>query len=102
MYADPDRAPVSEKVKAALRLIETMTLRPGELGPSDVARIRAAGVSDAAIVDAATVCALFNVVDRLADAFAFHVPGRETLDRHAGFLIKYGYALPLPLRVTMR
>ena len=99
VYENRDAAPVSDKAKAALKLIETMTLRPEALGPADVDEARRAGVSDAAILDCATVCALFNVIDRLADAFGFHVPDQRTFDAGAAAMVKRGYALPAPLRV---
>ncbi len=72
-----------------------MTLRPAEVGPADIGAVRAAGISDEAIVEALCVCAYFNLIDRLADAFAFtpisHVLGRDGLLRHeAGFLAR-GY-----------
>jgi hypothetical protein len=57
--------------------------------------VRAAGVSDAAIDDALTVCACFNVIARLADAFGFtpisHVLGAEGLLRHEAAFLERGY-----------
>ena len=48
-----------------------MTLVPGNVGPDDIALLRAAGVSDQAIGDALYACAYFNIIDRLADSFDF-------------------------------
>lgn len=86
-----------EPVRAALGLIEVMTLRPDELTAADVDAVRAAGVSDDGIEQAIAVCALFNMIDRLADAFGFHVPDQAGLDRGAQVLLKTGYKLPAPL-----
>ena len=36
--------------------------------------MRAAGVSDDALLDAIAVAALFNMIDRIADALGFEVP----------------------------
>ena len=90
---------MSDQAKAALKLIETMTLRPDELGRADIDAVRSAAVGDAAIVDAATICALFNVIDRLADAFGFAVPSQAAFEKEAASMLRHGYALPLPLRL---
>jgi alkylhydroperoxidase family enzyme len=78
-----------------LGYLEAVTLRPGDVRPDDVAAVRAAGVSDQAIVDALLVAAYFNLIDRLADSFAF-TPISQTLgvdgllEHEAKFLAK-GY-----------
>jgi alkylhydroperoxidase family enzyme len=51
-----------------------VTLTPDQVGPEDVNHVRAIGVRDEAIVTAVYVCALFNLIDRIADALKFHVP----------------------------
>jgi len=43
--------------------------RPGALNVADVAGAKAAGVTDAALGDAAQICAAFTVLNKLADAF---------------------------------
>ena len=45
-------APVDAKLRATLGFLEKLTLNPGEVRPTDVEPMRAAGVSDAAIEDA--------------------------------------------------
>ena len=97
VYADRATAPVSPQCRAALELVEAMTLRPESVDRALVDEVRAAGVSDEAIVDAATVSAMFNVIDRLADAFGFDVPDDAAFDVMAGRLLKRGYALPAPV-----
>jgi len=78
-----------------LGYLELVTLRPGEVGADDVAAVRAAGVSDEAIVDALLVCAYFNLIDRLADSFHFtpisHTLGREGLLSHEAKFLERGY-----------
>ncbi|MEW6471139.1 MAG: hypothetical protein AB1679_02625 [Actinomycetota bacterium] len=81
-------------MKAALALIETFTLRPEELGPDDIAAARAAGLSDEAIEHAFDVATLFNVIDRLSDAFGFYVPDQPGLDKGAKVLLRFGYRFP--------
>ena len=74
-----------------LGFLETLTLRPEALSVGDVAPLRAAGLSDAAIEDAIHVCTLFNVYDRLADAFEFAIPEQEGFEQSATMLLKRGY-----------
>ena len=50
--ADWRTAPIDERLRAMLGFIEKLTLRPDELGPEDADAVRAAGVSDEAMVDA--------------------------------------------------
>lgn len=83
-------APVGRRVKAALILIEKFTLRPDELGPDDIRTARTAGLTDRAIEDAFYVATIFNVMDRLADAFGFHVPKR-LIQKAAPIVFRFGY-----------
>jgi alkylhydroperoxidase family enzyme len=92
VLADWRTAPVSDGLRATLGFLEKLTLRPDELGPADAAEVRAAGVSDEALEDAIHVCALFNMIDRIADALAFHVPAREESERVAPRFFARGYA----------
>ena len=91
MLGDYRSAPVSEKVRATLALLEKLTLAPDDVTPDDVQVVRAAGVSDAAIEDAIHVMAAFNVIDRLADAFDFCIPDAEGFKQSARVLLKRGY-----------
>jgi hypothetical protein len=78
---------------ATLVFLEKLTLRPDELGPDDAADARAAGVSDQALRDAAAVCALFNMIVRLADSFGWDVPTWEQLSARAPAMLEGGYLL---------
>jgi alkylhydroperoxidase family enzyme len=76
-----------------LGFLETLTLRPNELGPADAEAVRAAGVSDEAMIDAIHVAALFNMIVRLADSLGWDVPTWEScLDRGEAMLAR-GYTL---------
>ncbi len=70
-----------------------MTLDPAELEAADHAAVTAAGVSDEALTDAIYVCALFNMIVRLADSLGWDVPPAEALAARAPFLLERGYAL---------
>jgi len=69
-----------------------VTLAPGEVGREDVDAVRRTGVSDEAIADALHVCALFNVIDRIADALGFANPGPEYFAAAAPGFLERGYA----------
>jgi alkylhydroperoxidase family enzyme len=90
---DYTTAPINEKVRATLRLLEKMTLDHANLGADDVRIVMRAGVSKTALEDALEVAFLFNVYDRLADAMGWDVPSRtggyyQTAARR---LLKHGY-----------
>jgi len=81
------------EVQAILPFLEKLTLLPEAVGPDDLDPLKAAGLTDDAIRDAVAVCAAFNVIDRLADAFSFDVPPAEHVRGAARFLLKKGYEL---------
>jgi alkylhydroperoxidase family enzyme len=78
---------------ATLVFLEKLTLRPDEVEPADADAVRAAGVSDEALRDAATVCALFSMIVRLADSLGWDVPDWEALKARAPAMLEGGYAL---------
>ena len=74
-----------------LGFLEKVTLAPAEIGPEDVAPLRTAGVSEQAIEDALVVCALFNIIDRLADTLDVTIPSAEGFKQTAERLLEQGY-----------
>lgn len=80
-------------MQAILPFLEKLTLLPEEVTPEDVQPLREAGLTDEAIRDAIAVCAAFNMIDRLADAFHFDLQSTENLRGSARFLLKVGYKL---------
>ena len=76
-----------------LGFLEKLTLRPGELTRHDADAVRAAGVSDEAMVDAIHVAALFNMIVRLADSLAWDVPPYESFAARAETMLATGYSL---------
>jgi hypothetical protein len=79
-------------------LLEKVTMRPDDVGPADVEAVRAEGVSEQAISDALHVAFCFNLIDRLADAFGWHVQTEKEFGQDAKFLLKRGYQLAGPVR----
>jgi uncharacterized peroxidase-related enzyme len=86
-------APVDERLRAALGFVEKLTLRPHELTRADANAVRAAGVSDEALVDAIHVAALFNMIVRLADSLGWDVPSFAEFSARADAMLASGYAL---------
>ena len=94
MLADYESAPIDERLRETLRFLEALTLRPHEL---DASRALAAGVSRAALRDAAYVAAAFNVITRYADAIGAKPHSEVGLTReqaiaHEGRFFDLGYA----------
>jgi uncharacterized peroxidase-related enzyme len=84
-------APVPPKTRAMLGFLEKLNRDPDSVTPQDVNAVRDPGVSKAAIEDAIHVCAIFNILNRLADALEFEVPRPAVFARHGQILLKFGY-----------
>jgi alkylhydroperoxidase family enzyme len=84
---------VTGELRATLGFLEQLTLRPEELSPADAEAAYEAGVSRQALRDAATVCSLFNMIVRLADAFGWDVPPWERLAQRAPAMLEGGYVM---------
>jgi len=91
--ADWRTAPLRPELAAVLGFLEKLTLRPEEVGPADAERVRAAGVSAEALRNAITVCALFNMIVRLADSLGWALPSPDRLRARAPAMLEGGYAL---------
>lgn len=88
--ADLDAAPISEALRATLRLLGKLAREHG-VEPEDIQQVRAAGVTRQQIEEALGVGFAFNVTARLANAFGFEVMSREGFAAGAKFLLKRGY-----------
>ena len=84
-------APIDEKLRATLGLLETFTLRPEELTADAVRAVLATGVTREAIRDAFYVAFLFNTYDRLADTLGWELPDPRYYAKAGQFLLKKGY-----------
>ncbi len=51
----------------------------------------AAGVSPEGVRDAIYVCALFNIIDRIADALGIEALPEDKVERGAQFIVDQGY-----------
>lgn len=93
MLDDYRTAPIDEKLRAMLVLLETFTLRPDRLGPDDVRAVLATGVTREMIRDAFYVAFLFNGYDRLADTLGWELPAQDFYRKAGQFLLKKGYGV---------
>jgi uncharacterized peroxidase-related enzyme len=62
-------APLSEMDRALCAFAAKLTHTPSEMSPQDIELLRAIGLDDRAIHDAAQVISYFNYINRIADAF---------------------------------
>jgi AhpD family alkylhydroperoxidase len=90
VLADLDSAPIDERLGATLRMLGKLT-REGTLNAGDIRAVLSAGVSRRQMEDALAVNFAFNVIGRLANAFAFEVLSREGFEAGAKYLLKRGY-----------
>lgn len=89
--ANPDSA--RPQLRAVLGLLETVTRTPDQVTASDVDSVRQVGVPDDAIVAALHVNLIWNVVNRLANAFDFHLRDGQ-LEKGTRALHQFGYRFP--------
>jgi uncharacterized peroxidase-related enzyme len=82
---------LSEKEKALLRFVRTITLAPGAIKAEDTATLRAAGWDDGAIFYAISACALFNFYNRWVLASGVHPVSDEACKRLASRMAASGY-----------
>ena len=61
-------APLTNAVRALLEYADKLTRTPAACTAADVERLRAAGWCDLSIHDAVQAAALFNYINRIADA----------------------------------
>jgi uncharacterized peroxidase-related enzyme len=90
VLCDLDTALIGEPLRAVLRLLGKLT-REHAVVADDMRTVLAAGVSPQQIEDALAVAFAFNTINRLADAFAFFVPGPGAFEAGAKFLLARGY-----------
>jgi uncharacterized peroxidase-related enzyme len=90
VLSDLETAPIEEPLRATLRLLGKLTSEHA-VTADDMRAVLSAGVSREQIEDALAVSFAFNTTDRLADAFAFFVPGPKAFEAGAKVLLRRGY-----------
>ena len=76
MIRDYTRAPVSTSERALLDYAVKLAREPWAMTSEDIARLRAAAWSDAAILDLNLVAAYYAFVNRLADGLGVELEAR--------------------------
>lgn len=89
-----DPSVMRPELAATLELIAKVTGHPDQVTGADVDTVRAAGVPDDAIVDALHVNLIFNLVNRLANAFGWSWDSESHVRRGAKALHLTRYKLP--------
>ena len=82
---------MDDQTRAALGLLEIVTLSPEKLRATDFEPLRRAGLDDEAIADALQVCGIFNIYTRLADSLGFDIPPPAAFAKSAEMLLSRGY-----------
>lgn len=81
LIANFRRAPLTPKERALLEFAYRMTVASEEMDSADIQALRAQGLSDEAIFEAAQVAAMFNFTNRLANALGW-VPNEAYYHLH--------------------
>jgi uncharacterized peroxidase-related enzyme len=88
---DPDSADVRPELRATLRFLEKLTVSPDQVTRTDVDAVRAARVSNEALLDAIHICFMFAVMNRVMDAVGAEFPTNKQLEFSANALLERGY-----------
>jgi uncharacterized peroxidase-related enzyme len=96
LLTDPGSAPVDARLRPVLSFVHKLTLSPSRMTPADAEAVFAAGWDDHALHDAAAICGLFNLMNRLVDGLGIEADGAHT-QFAARCLATIGYAGFLPL-----
>lgn len=86
--ADPGSA--RPELTAVLALLEKVTTAPDDVSAADIPQ----GVGREAVLDALHVNLIWNVVNRLANAFGFQLDSEEQLLKGTKSLHRFGYRFP--------
>lgn len=91
LWHDVDASPVAPRLKPLLRYVAKLTRTPARLTETDATAVFAAGWDDLAMHDAVSVCALFNLMNRLVEGLG--IQGQPDYFRGAGQRLRQqGYA----------
>ncbi|TAK49458.1 MAG: peroxidase [Betaproteobacteria bacterium] len=75
LLTDIDAAPIGARLKPLLGYVRKLTLEPSRMTPADAEAVFAAGWDDRALHDAVSVCALFNLMNRLVSGTGIDAGG---------------------------
>jgi uncharacterized peroxidase-related enzyme len=91
LLSDPDTAPVDDRMRPVLRYVRKLTETPSRVTPTDAEAVVAAGWEEQALHDAASICGLFNLMNRIVDGLGVRADD-EYYARSSQRLAGIGYA----------
>lgn len=86
-----ETAAISDKLRVTLEFLDVLTVSPRSVTKEHIEAMRKAGVSKQAMLDAASVCAHFCIINRLADTFDFRLQTPRQLENEAKALATKHY-----------
>src|SRR3954447_12293106 len=92
VLADLETSALASNEKAMLRFVRKVNEDSVNIGPADIAALKAVGYTDEAIYYAITVCALFNFYNRWIDASGVHAMSDEAHRAGAKRSAIHGYS----------
>ena len=88
LVADVETAPVSEKLRPLLRYVAKLNTLPSKIVQADSDAVYAAGWGEQAMYEAISVCALFNMMNRLIEGAGLnfdYIANPEVHPAHEGY-----------------
>lgn len=89
---DIDTAPIEPRLRPVFHYVKKLTLSPARMVKADADAVFAAGWDDAALFHAASVCALFNLDNRLVQGLGVPAQPPEVFAGTVKRLHDHGYA----------
>jgi uncharacterized peroxidase-related enzyme len=94
---DPERAEISSKLRALLRIAARVQVGGARVGPEDIDRARLEGASDREIHDTVLIAAAFCMYNRYVDGLATWTPtDTQGYRDRAALVAAHGYVAALP------
>jgi alkylhydroperoxidase family enzyme len=84
-------APISDREKALFALIDKMNRGSNRMSREDIDAAKAAGLTEEALYDAISVCALFNFYNKWIDATGVHDMPAAAYAASGQRLANFGY-----------
>jgi uncharacterized peroxidase-related enzyme len=91
LLADIETAPVEDRMRPVLRYVRKLTEQPSKVTPADAEAVLDAGWDERVLHDAASICGLFSLMNRLVDGLGVSA-GPDYLALSARRLADIGYA----------
>jgi uncharacterized peroxidase-related enzyme len=77
---DPDGAALDDQIKPVLRYVAKLTQTPSRVTQADARAVYAAGWNDQALHDVASVCAMFNMINRIVNGLGINADEAHIAD----------------------